>query len=138
MKFIFTLIFFIVSLTSFAQSDTTKLKGQVEHGWGQWTLDGKKIKASEVKNIFMQDDMANSYYKKSKTNTILAAAFTAPAVIFYTLAANNREQVATNKLNGYLVVGFISSGIVLYEVIRLIHNRKKAIRAYNKNHLTTY
>jgi len=134
-KTILTVCFFLFAVSLFAQPTDSVKTGNLSFKWNKWRLDGKRVYKDVIKAEMMKVDEASRYYKKGRTNLMIALIAYIPTVAFPILGQRNQKMGSPgfgNERIGFKIAGILSGGLFIYEFTRYSKNSKKAARIYNE------
>ena len=136
------IIWFLIScIVSPAQDSTNTRQGDIYSKWPAWRMDGKILKAKELKQEIYEVPAAIPYYKKAQTNYTLSLVAIAATNAFLLLGRQNNNIGSSNfgkQKTGFLIAGLLSSGVGIHLIFRSLLNMKTAVRLRNKHQVMVY
>jgi hypothetical protein len=138
-KIICSLLIFI-TINAYSQDSTNKNTGIIYKKWPSWRMDGHKLNGKKLKAELYKVPAAIPYYKKSKTNVILAYSFSGAGLATILISSITRGVPPYNP-NNQKTIKSIGTGLSIIGAITAIiyvSNLEKAIRIHNEKIVITY
>ncbi len=133
MRKLICIFFLFFTINSFAQDSSSIRQGDIYQKGPAWRMNGKKLKAKELKQEIYKVPAAIPYYKKAQTNfnlSIVALAATGTFLLFSKEKDSGSPNFGKRK-TGFLIAGLVSGGISAHLAFRGKKNMRIAVKLRN-------
>lgn len=142
MKKIFTIYLLFTYANSFSQDSSLSKPNQIYwKSLSGWRMNGQSLSSKEFKTEIYKVPAAIPVYKKGKRNRVIAFSCLVPMGVCLLLGRQEPNPASSQfgkTKKGFLIVGGLSSGAVIYFSLHSKKQLKEAARIHNENQPLVY